>query len=60
MTVVDYFRQFIQEASLQSAMPVYKQVEAMVYSEVSASKKTEKQKTIDDYFNYNNFCAIIY
>ena len=48
MTLVDYFRQFIQEASLQSAMPVYKQVEAMVYSEVFASKK---QKTIDDYFN---------
>ena len=36
------------EAGLQLAMPVHKQVEAMVYSEVSASKKP---KTIDDYFN---------
>ena len=48
MTLVDYFRQFIQKADLQSAMPVYKQVETMVYSEVSESKK---QKTINDYFN---------
>ena len=48
MTLLDYFRQFIQEAGLQSAMPVYKQVEAMVYSEVSADKK---QKTMDDYLN---------
>ena len=30
MTLVDYFRQFIQEVSFQSAIPVYKQVEAML------------------------------
>ena len=45
-----------REAGLQSAMPMYKQVEAIVYFEVSASKK---QKTMDDYFNYKFLCNYI-
>ena len=37
MKLVDHFRQFIQETGMQKAVPVFKQVEGMVYSEASTS-----------------------
>ena len=46
MKLVDYFRQFIQEKGMQTALPIFKQVESMVFLEAAASMR---QRTMDFY-----------
>ena len=36
---INFFRQFIQETGMQTAVSVFKQVESMVYSEASATRR---------------------
>ena len=48
MQMVDYFRQYIQETGMQTAMPVFNSTEQMVYAEAAACKR---HRTLDSYFS---------
>ena len=48
MQMVDYFRQFIEETGMHTAMPVFNSIEQMVYAEAAACKR---QITLNSYFS---------